>query len=204
MLFDENSSLLTVFTLGYSWRLFTAAIATSGWPRCSTATSEEVDRLRLLPDPHLAAYRNRPVPVRPAQSRTAPSQLPANAGEHDAALTGAAPADITATEPQRHQFPMQPHPIPAHLWPTPLDELDVRIDRARPLAALPRLPAALIRSQRRTVFRSAPLPPCHHLLHQVRTQQCPSAAPIALGGRATLSRGSSMLSSSCVRWGSFK
>ena len=31
---------LFVFTLGYSRRLFTAGIATSGWPRCSTATSE--------------------------------------------------------------------------------------------------------------------------------------------------------------------
>jgi hypothetical protein len=110
---------------------------------------------------------------------------------------------------------MQHRSVPANFRPTPLDELDVRIDRARPLAALPWLPAAdsqpaphrlaIHRQLSRDLSRAfAPLPPRHYLLHQIRAHHLPLR-------RSHRSRRKSYsfpvlfhLSSSSVRWGSFK
>jgi hypothetical protein len=79
---------------------------------------------------------------------------------------------------------MQDHAVPGHFWPAPLDEFDVRIDCARPLAALPRLPAAdpqpaphrlaIHRQFPRDLSRAlAPLPPRHYLPHQIRAHHLP-------------------------------
>jgi len=91
---------------------------------------------------------------------------------------------VTAAEPQRRQFPMQHHSVPVHFRPTLLDEFDIRIDRARPLAALPRLPAAdsqpaphrlaIHHQLPRDLSRAfAPLPPRHYLQHQIRAHHLP-------------------------------
>src|SRR5712692_9352486 len=79
---------------------------------------------------------------------------------------------------------MQDHAIPPYFWSAPLDEREVRIECMRPLAAVPRLPATepqpaahclpIHREFPRDLSRAfAPLPPRHHLPHQVCAQHLP-------------------------------
>jgi hypothetical protein len=111
-------------------------------PRIAQREHEQMNRFRLLSDPDLQLSVVDLRLFALAQSRTSPSRLPANAGDHDAALNSRCIWLVTAAEPQRHQFPMQHHSVSVHFWPALLDESDVT-DRLRAAARrLPRLPAA--------------------------------------------------------------
>jgi hypothetical protein len=68
---------------------FVAIPAGKQTPRIGQREHEQVDRLRLLPDPDLQlAVIDLRLFARLSPERTSLSQLPANADDHDAALTG--------------------------------------------------------------------------------------------------------------------
>src|SRR6266849_5171069 len=152
-------------------------------PRIAQREHEQVDRLRLLTDPDL-------------QLTIIDLRLFAGRGLKPHGRDFLPTATITpwlqqtlhvliaAVEAQPNQLSMQDHSIPTHFWSSSLDKREVRIERARPLAAVPRLPAAesqpapyrlpIHREFPRDLSRTfAPLPPRHHHPHQVCTQHLP-------------------------------
>src|SRR5216684_1284088 len=103
-------------------------------PRIAQREHEQVDRLRLLTDPDL-------------QLTIIDLRLFAGRGLKPHGRDFLPTATITpwlqqtlhlliaAVESQPNQLPMQDHSIPTHFWSSSLDKREVRIERARPLAA---------------------------------------------------------------------
>src|SRR5579864_7519088 len=152
-------------------------------PRIAQREHEQVDRLRLLTDPdlQLAIINLRLFAgggLKPHRRDFLPTATITPWLQQTLHLL------IAPVEAQPNQFPMQDHAIPPYFWSAPLDEREVRIECVRPLAAVPRLPATepqpaayglpIHREFPRDLSRAfAPLPPRHHLPHQVCTQHLP-------------------------------